>query len=165
MQTLLDEAGIELAGLTVLDICCNSGLMMALALHQGARWALGWDLPVVAQHAERILPILGANRFNVTKTKLGPDYALVDSLPEWTKPHLEGAVVFYLAAVQHIDLIEDLANVPWKALVYEGHSDDTDAFTKETYARIQSLWNAELASSTQLSDTSGTRPLAIFTRM
>ena len=125
---------------------------------------LGWDLPKVIVHSRRILALLGANRTQLFPAQLGPEYELKKDIPAWITPHLEGAVVFYLAAWHHVGLIRDLANIPWQTLVFESHQNETVDSLRETFSELMQLWQAELHSSREIADESGKRTLAIFLR-
>ena len=164
IREMLAAAERPLHGRVVLDICCNAGLMSALALNAGASWVLGWDLPKVIVHSRRILALLGANRTQLFPAQLGPEYELKKDIPAWITPHLEGAVVFYLAAWHHVGLIRDLANIPWQTMVFESHQNETVDSLRETFSELMQLWQAELHSSREIADESGKRTVAIFLR-
>ncbi len=162
--SLLASQKISLENRVVLDVCCNSGLVLALALHEGARWGLGWDLPKVIQHSRKILPALGASRTTLFPAELSPGYALSRDVPDWLSSKTEGAVLFYLAAVEHVGLIEDLGKTPWKTLIFEGHQGDSEAQLQEQFQKIEQLWGATLKKATTMNDDSGSRFLGVFTR-
>ncbi len=164
IREMLSAANRPLHDRVVLDICCNAGLMSALALNAGASWVLGWDLPNVIVHSQRILALLGANRTQLFPAQLGPEYKLTQDIPQWITPHLENSVVFYLAAWHHVGLIRDLANIPWQTLVFESHQNETVQDLQEVFADLMRLWQAELHAVREIADESGKRTLAIFLR-
>jgi hypothetical protein len=164
-HSLLQSTGIDLQGRSVLDIGCNAGMFMALALANGARMGMGWDLPEVIASAEQLQLALGNTRMLFFKAHLGSDYSLSKDVPDWAAGNLEDSIVFYLAAWRHVGFIADLANIPWRALVFEGHQGDTEEETLKNFHRIQSLWGCRLVRQDVISDGhSDTRPVALFLR-
>lgn len=162
---MLDTAGIGLAGRPVLDICCNAGMMLALSLHQGSSWALGWDLPEVAAAAEQVQLLLGNTRLQCFGARLSQDYRLSKDVPVHIRKALNGSAVFFLAAWRYVGFLEDLANIPWTVLVFEGHEKDTADDTRRNYAVMQSRWNCKLFASERMSDGDcGERDIALFVR-
>lgn len=121
IRKMLADADIAVRGRLVLDICCNSGVMSAFALAEGAGWALGWDLPPVADMSRKVLKALGFTRFNIYGRELNEDYALLADIDARLAPRLSGCVVLYLAARRHIGLLQGLKAIDWRALVFEGH--------------------------------------------
>jgi hypothetical protein len=61
--------------------------------------------------------------------------------------------------------MQDLANIPWKALFYEGHEEDTPEEWAQNCAVMQRKWNCKQAFSTRMSDGDcGARDIALFIR-
>ena len=108
-------------GRVVLDIGCNAGLMLYSALGEGAVWAMGWDRPQITDAAQQLLFSLGASRFHLQDADINPAYPLYEDIPEHIKGSLAESVVFYFSVRQHIGLLEDLQQIPWRVLLYEGH--------------------------------------------
>jgi hypothetical protein len=164
-QSLLANVGIDLEGRCVLDICCNAGMFISLALANGARMGLGWDLPEVIARTEQLQCIIGNTRALFFSAQLDTGYDLSKDIPDWIAKNIEGSIVFYLAAWRHVGFIFDLANIPWRALVFEGHQEDTEEETLENFREVESLWGCRLVNRTVISDgDSDIRPVAIFIR-
>lgn len=162
---MLLAAGVSLKDKLAMDVCCNSAMVLAYALSSGAYWGLGWDIPEVARCAKQIQLALGNTRMDVFGCTLGEEYRLLNDVPAHLRRRLDGCVVFYLAAWQHIGFIRDLANVPFKALVFEGHENDSEDDTRRCTERIVSEWRCELAGSMTIRDGHcGSRDQMLFVR-
>ena len=109
----------------MLDIGCNLGMMMAEYLRMGARWCHGWDTGEITPHAERMLLAIGCTRFSLTGAWLDGNRDLVQDLPEFLRSRLDGCIISYLAVRGTLGWMEALASIPWKAIIYEGHEDET----------------------------------------
>ena len=120
-KKMLAEHDVQVKGRVVLDICCNTGVMLTHAISDGATWGVGWDLPNVVPHSRRVMQVLGAACSTLIPAQLSSDYKISESIPDWLTRKLEGSVLFYLAAIQHVGIIEDLARIPWKTVVFEDH--------------------------------------------
>lgn len=163
IRTRLDDLGLTLSDRLVLDVGSNSGMMMHAALGEGARWALGWDRPALAEASARILQALGSTRFEITGTELDASYPLADDVPERLRPFLDEAIVFYLAVHQHIGSNQSLAEMPWRAMVFEGHQDDSDAQFESAMAPF--LRDAQVADRFWVQDSdSAPRQCALLVR-
>ncbi|MHC4400877.1 MAG: class I SAM-dependent methyltransferase, partial [Planctomycetota bacterium] len=121
----INEVGLNLTGRVVLDVGCNSGMILGSSLSAGASWGLGWDRPNVVPHAEKLLLSLGGSRFSLFGADLHPDYPLKRDVPQNLAPKLAESVVFYLSVRQHVGMLRSLERIPWRALVYEGHQRET----------------------------------------
>lgn len=164
-QSVLDAHHISYKGRVVLDVCCNSGMMLSQALRAGAEWGLGWDLPHVVTCSEKVMTAVGASRATLIPANLAPNYDLTDSIPDWLRPRLSDSVVLYLAAIQHVGVIRDLARVPWRALIWEGHQGESDADTDSYLNEMRSVWNCRVAHRDTLSDGDcGRRAFALLVR-
>jgi hypothetical protein len=162
---LLSDNGICLNGRVALDIGCNAGMMLALALSQGAAWGVGWDRAAVATQAERIQSVVGNTRLTFVPTDLDPKYQIAKDLPSWLASTGDGAVLFYLAVWRHMGFIEDVKHLPWKALVFEGHQDDSAAESAENYRTMERLWGCSVVATTTVTDgDSGSRDVALLVR-
>jgi hypothetical protein len=165
IQSLLVNAGISLTERLVLDICCNAGMFISLALANGARMGMGWDLPEVIAQAKRLQSILGNTRALLFPARLDAEYRLSKDIPTWMAKNIEGSIVFYLAAWRHVGFIADLACVPWSALVFEGHQEDTEEETQTKLSRMEDLWGCRLVSRAMITDgDSDVRPVALLVR-
>lgn len=164
-QELFEQHGIRVQDKLVLDVCCNSGMMLAQALRAGAHWGIGWDLPQVTNKSEKILSALGATRTTLISAELGPDYPIANSVPDWLQRLWGESVVFYLAAIEHVGIIEDLAQVPWRALLFEGHQGDGKRMVNDQLKQMESAWNCRIVHQGSISDGDcGTRPVALLVR-
>lgn len=153
----------ELHDRVVFDVCCNAGLMMAGALHRGARWAVGWDLPPVAAAARDLLPLLGAGRSTVIGRRLEPDVRLVDDLPPWLEA--EGSVALFLAAWHHVGFPPGVGDLPWTTLVYEGREHEDAATTNANLSTMEQRWGCRATASRVITDgLCGPRPLVRLER-
>lgn len=160
----LREADLDLHGRVVLDIGCNSGLMLQAALSAGARWGLGWDRPAVVGHAEELLLSLGASRFHLYGADLHPAYRLEDDIPARLIPALPEAVVFFLSVRQHVGVLQSLQQIPWRLLVYEGHQGEDLRGLPDILAPLLGA-NVRCVSSSLVADgDSGPRPIALVRR-
>ena len=161
----LRRAGISVEDRLVLDVGCNSGMMLAEALDAGAAWGLGWDLPEIAAIGRRLLAAMGFTRFDLFDASLGPDYRLADDVPEHLVGRLDGCVVLYLAIRHHVDFVADLADLPWSALVYEGSELETAEELPETLAPLRDRCDFEITAAYDYRDGEGrSRPLALLVR-
>jgi len=165
IRALLARHHISLEDRVVLDVCCNSGMMLCHALTAGAHWGIGFDLPQVVAQAARIMAVLGTGRTTLIPATLSPDTPLSSLIPRWLQAHWNRAIVLYLAAVEHVGIIADLGNIPWKALVFEGHQRETQAQVEKWLDDIRTRWNCSLAYQGSISDGDcGSRTLALFVR-
>jgi hypothetical protein len=130
----LTGAGVSIQDRLVLDIGCNIGMMMGQYLKLGARWCHGWDRSHLTPHTEGLLLALGCTRFSTTGTDIAANQPLVENLPPFLRQYLDGCVISYLAVRGHLGWLDELARIPWKFLIYEGHEGETrEDF--EQYAR------------------------------
>ena len=164
-EKLLGLHGVALKSRVVLDVCCNSGMMMAHALSRGADWCVGWDLPSVIPHTKRILHTLGAGRSSLISAELNPDYRIAETIPGWIKPKLDDSVVFYLAAIEHVGIVRQLAAVPWKTMLFEGHQGVCPSEEEHQLREIQEQLDCCLIAKRKISDGDcGSRTVALFSR-
>jgi hypothetical protein len=162
---MLEKQEVQVEGKVVLDVCCNTGVMLAQAIGDGAAWGIGWDLPKVVPHSRRILQLLGAACSTLVPAQLSPDYQISASVPEWLKEKMAGSVLFYLAAIQHVGIILDLVNIPWKTVLFEDHERTTDKQANDNLRKIQAAWRCQLVWRGRISDGDcGSRSVAILQR-
>lgn len=163
LEALLAAHDVDFRDRVVFDVCCNAGLMMTGALHRGARWAVGWDLPQVAAAATKLLPLLGASRSTVIGRTLDDDAHLPDDLPPWL--HAGDAVCLFLAAWHHVGFPPGVGALPWKYLVYEGREHETAETTAANIATMEERWGATALSTKTASDgLCGPRPVVLLVR-
>ena len=125
IHRLLLEQGVALHNRLVLDIGCNAGVMLHHALSAGAWWGLGWDRPAVVRQARAVADVLGFSRLHFAPADLNEQYEFTASIPGSLRRHLPDAVVFFLAMRQYTGIPGSLVDVPWRALVYEGHQGES----------------------------------------
>jgi hypothetical protein len=162
---MLAESGLDVAERLVLDVGCNAGMMLAAALADGASWGVGWDLPVISQRAEALLLALGYSRFDLIGRALSERYELGPDLPPHVSPLMNDSLVLYLAIREHIGFVADLAELPWRALVYEGAETESAAGLEEALAPLRQRATFRVASAADFREGEGlARPLAILIR-
>ncbi len=141
---MLEGAGINFDKRLVLDICCNSGIMSSMALSEGALWALGWDIPQVTDVTMELQRSLGFSRIDLIGAFLSKDYSLLADIDNRLKPYLSESIIFYFSAIKHIGLLTELAIIPWRVLLFEGHesrnqqnySSEISFFENECHSRL-----------------------------
>ena len=142
IKNLLADADMDVNNRLLLDICCNTGMMLSMSLSEGALWGIGWDLPQVAETAIQLQRSLGYSRIDIIKASLSSDYSLLADIDERFISYLNESIVFYLAAYKHIGLISELSKIPWRVLIFEGHEDDP----QEGYTNISTFFEKECSS-------------------
>jgi hypothetical protein len=125
LNALLDQAGVSVQNRLVLDVGCNIGMMMGQYLKLGALWCHGWDQDVVVPHTERLLYALGCTRFSTSGGVITRSIGLREQIPCHVKQHLNGCAISYLAIRGHVDWLEELKEIPWAFMIYEGHEGET----------------------------------------
>jgi hypothetical protein len=162
---LLSSADVTVNDRVVLDVGCNAGLMLAATLAGGARWGLGWDLPDVAHHAQRVLGALGCTRADIFGAELNPDYDLAAQVPEHVRPALDDSLVLYLAIRHHVGFLKSLGAMPWRVMVYEGGETESVARLDEVLEELRSLCDFRVAAAVDFRDSESlARPLAVLIR-
>jgi len=167
IEAMLARNRVQLDRRVVFDVCCNSGMMMYGSLARGAHWAFGWDLPAVAEAADRVLPLLGSGRSSVFGRQLGLDTDLRADLPEWAAQwsRAHGAVCLFLAAWHHIDFPPGVGELPWTELIYEGQENEPAEITQKNLATMAERWRARELERIVIRDgLCGPRPLALLRR-
>jgi hypothetical protein len=161
----LDGAGLGFAGRVVLDIGCNSGMMLHSALAAGARWGLGWDRAAVVHHASDLLLSLGTSRFHLYGADLDPSYRLENDIPTRLQPDLSEAIVLFLSVRQHVGVLDSLQRIPWRVLVYEGHQGEGLDGLPAMLEPLRRDGGVRCLSSAMVSDGhSEARPIALLVR-
>lgn len=167
LEPLLEAHGASLCGRVVFDVCCNAGLMMAGALHRGARWVVGWDLPPVAAAARELLPLLGAGRSTVVGRALQEPASLIDDVPSHVHAPGQAAdgVCLFLAAWHHVGFPAGVGELPWRWLVYEGREHEEAAITDANVATMEARWQCRAVASQVIADgLCGPRPVVLVAR-
>lgn len=165
LSNLLRRGGVDPSGRVVLDLCCNSAMMISACLAQGAYWGIGWDLPTVAPVASRLQYALGNTRMTLIPAHLNEKYPLAGDFPTWLQGRMKEGIVLFLAAWRHIGFPDALASIPWHGLVFEGHETDTPAETESTLRRMEEKWNCRVAIREEIVDGDcGSRSLALLVR-
>ena len=165
LTRLLQTANVSIKDRVVFDVGCNIGMMMALYLKMGARWAHGWDRPHVVPHTERLLLALGCTRFSTTGTDITESYELTKHIPPFLAKQLEGCVVSYLAVRAHLGWLKALERLPWSFLVYEGHEGETRGDFESYIRDFNQMVAVDVAAVDEYLDgDSDTRTMAILRR-
>jgi hypothetical protein len=165
IRSLLAENQIDIKGRVMLDIGCNTGMMLAGALSDGALWGVGWDRPQVIHHAEAIAGALGYTRLDFFPRELGKDSPLPQEIPPHLRLSLDRSIVFYLAIRHHIGFIDALRELPWQALVYEGAQNETGEELKDIISEFKSMVPCDVVHAGQSADGDCVdRPLLLFVR-
>jgi hypothetical protein len=165
IKNLLASKNITVDKRLILDICCNSGMMLSMPLTEGALWGLGWDLPEIAEAALQLQRALGFSRVDLIKASLSPNYSLLADIEQRFSSYLNECIVFYLAAYDHIGLIAELAEIPWRVLFFEGH----ETINKDNYINVTNFMvegcRSQLVKDIDIRDgDSQTRHLYMFMR-
>jgi hypothetical protein len=164
MTEMMARHGAGFEGRVVLDVCCNSGMMMGEALARGARWSVGWDLPEVAAAADDLLTVLGAGRSEVHGVVIDDDTAFAAGVPDWLDA--DDSVCLFLAAWHHVRFPPGVGDLPWTWLVYEGQENENPSHTRDNIATMETRWSCRLVDQSTHSDgICGPRPLALFERV
>jgi hypothetical protein len=167
IEGLLARHRVRLDRRIVFDVCCNSGMMMHGSLNRGAHWAFGWDLPAVAQAADRLLPLLGSGRSTVFGRQIGLDSDFRADLPEWAARWCEahGGIGLFLAAWHHVDFPPGVGDLPWTSLIYEGQENEDTETTDKNVATMAERWRARELERLIIRDgICGPRPLVLLHR-
>jgi hypothetical protein len=166
LKRLLATANISLKDRMVFDVGCNIGMMMALYLKMGARWAHGWDRTHVAPHTEKLLLALGCTRFSTTGTDITESYDLTKDLPSFLSSGLEGCIVSYLAVRFHLGWLKSLQQIPWSFMIYEGHEGESREDFETYIEEFNKMIAVEVAAVEDYFDgDSDKRTLAILRRL
>lgn len=144
LGTLMDSAGLSVKNRMVLDIGCNTGMMMAQYLKMGATWCHGWDNEQVVPHTDALLFALGCTRFSTTGALIDEKRALEEDLPDFAKALLTGCVISYLAIRYHVGWLEALGRIPWSFMIYEGHQYESREQCETFLGELRELVDVEV---------------------
>ena len=163
---ILEENNISLKEKLILDIGCNTGMILANCLAKGAWWGIGLDRPHVIKHARIILNLLGFSRVNLFSAQLNKNTKLNYYIPTWIDDNkIENCIIFYLAVRGHFGFISTLYSMPWKVLIYEGHQDEKIEDTKKYLNDFASKSKSSLQICQMYEDSTTTpRPIALLIR-
>lgn len=163
---MLRENEILMEGKLVLDIGCNIGMILAKGLAEGAWWGVGFDKPEIIKHTRKILSLLGFSRVDLYGVMLDEKTILNKYIPEWIETSkIKNSLIFYLAVHKHIGFISDLYSMPWKALIYEGHQNETLEETSKHLEDFSSKAKANVKVCQMYKDATTTpRPIALLIR-
>jgi hypothetical protein len=162
---LMKKAGVSVENRLVLDIGCNIGMMMAQYLKLGALWCHGWDQEVVVPHTEKLLYALGCTRFSTTGGSITQSIDLQSSLGSHLKANLNGCVISYLAIRGHVDWLNDLKEIPWAFMIYEGHEGETTQQSLNYLDELKKSVSFRIAAQGEYADgDSEPRTVAIVVR-
>lgn len=161
----LDALDLGVRDRLVLDVGCNAGMMLGAALADGAAFGVGWDRPEIAELGRRLLGGLGYTRFALVGADLGEHHRLAPDVPPGPAALLDGCVVLYLAIRHHVGFVADLADLPWRVLVYEGGEEETAGALETTLAPLRERCAFTIADRRDYRDGEGRpRPLAVLVR-
>jgi hypothetical protein len=167
LDALLERHQVRFEGRAVFDICCNSGMMMHGALARGGHWAFGWDLPAVAEAADRLLPLIGAGRTTLFGRQLDLDTEFGADLPAWAMAwgHAHGGIALFLAAWHHIGFPPEIAALPWTHMIYEGSENEAEQTTAANLATMAERWGVHELERVIIRDgICGPRPVLLLAR-
>jgi hypothetical protein len=162
---LLERAHVSIERKVVFDFGCNLGLMGAEYLRRGVRWMHGWDRPEVVEAARKVLLSIGCTRFSLTGGALDHNSDLAAAVPAHLRSvDNDGAIVSYLSVRGHFGWLHGLSALPWRYMLYEGHSEDRQI---ETYITdLNAQIPVRLLTTDRVSDgVGGTRDIAIIERL
>ncbi|MEI8321164.1 MAG: hypothetical protein WCG05_04045 [Alphaproteobacteria bacterium] len=159
LKKLLIESNITLENKFIIDVGCNLGLMGAQYLKEGAAWLHGFDFPQVVPYAEKVLLSIGCTRFSLTGIKLSKEVSLKKHL----SMQLKGCVISYLAIRGHIGWIEELSDIPWEFMIYEGHENEDLEMNKNFLKELNKIKPCHVLTDGWISDAnSAPRYIAIL---
>jgi hypothetical protein len=162
---LLATANLSVDRRVVMDIGCNAAMMLASALADGASWGLGWDRPQITAAARRVQAVLGNSRLDLIGANVDDAFPLLDSVPTPVRGQLDDGVVLFLAVWRWLGFLPQIASLPWKALVFEGHQADSADEHEANLKRMEDQWRCRVvARSAVLDGDSQPRPLALLVR-
>jgi hypothetical protein len=167
LDGLLARHQVRFDGRAVFDICCNSGMMMHGALARGGHWAFGWDLPAVAEAADRLLPLIGAGRTTLFGRQLDLDTEFDADLPAWAMQwgRAHGGVALFLAAWHHIGFPARIGALPWTHMIYEGSENEADETTAANLVTMAERWGVRELERVIIRDgICGPRPVLLLAR-
>jgi SAM-dependent methyltransferase len=165
MSGLLAEQDVSVRDRLVLDVGCNAGMMLAATLADGAAWGVGWDRPAVARRGRELLLGLGFSRHDLIPGELDPDRPLAAEVPPHLRERLDGAIVLYLAIRHHVGWLRALAEIPWRALLYEGGEQESVATLEDSLRGLRELCDFDVAAAVDFRDGEGDpRPVAVLVR-
>lgn len=121
LRQLMESVGLTVRGKLVLDFGCNTGIMMAQYLRDGAKWCHGWDRAHITSHSEELLLALGCTRFSTTGGDIESSLDPQQNLPAFLNESLNGCVISYLAVLAHFGWLEAIGRIPWSFLIFEAH--------------------------------------------
>ena len=121
IRQLMKDAGVTVRDKLVLDFGCNTGMMMAQYLLEGAKWCHGWDRANITTHTEELLYSLGCTRFSTTGGDIELSLDPKQTLPAFIHESLDGCVINYLAVWGHFGWLEALGRIPWSFMIFEAH--------------------------------------------
>ena len=162
--SLLEKNNISIKEKIILDIGCNLGLTSAQYLKHGARWVHGWDLDGIIEHTKHMLLGVGCTRFSLTGKRLNADTSIKEDVP----PFLRGEDVFisYLAIRKHIGWLKDLAHIPWRYMLYEGHPGESDEETTRLCKELDEIVKIRVIAQSVIRDAnSPSRMIAVIERL
>jgi hypothetical protein len=162
--SLLEENDISLKEKIIFDIGCNLGLTSAQYLKHGARWVHGWDLREVVEHSMRVLLGVGCTRFSLTGRRLNMDTNIQEDIPPFLRG--EEVVISYLAVRRHIGWLKDLAHIPWRYMLYEGHPGESKEETSKLLKEMDGIVKTQVLAWSVVRDAnSPSRVIAVIERL
>ena len=150
----IQRQGASIEGSVVLDIGCNAGMILYSALIDGAAWTVGWDRPIVAAAARRLLLSLGMTRFDIVGQEISPETDFCSALPLFVAPDRD-SILFFLSMRKHIGFPDGVKNIPFKYMVYEDHYGESLSNVKNYLKEIEHGWDLRIDQITSYRDGDG----------
>jgi hypothetical protein len=139
INQLMESCGVSVKDRVVLDVGCQTGLLMAQYLRFGARWCHGWGQSSVIPHTERLLLALGCTRFSMTAKDRTQLPSLPDDLPSFLEPAIDDCVISYQAARERFSCLQAVMSSPWSFIIYEGKRGETRQDLQERVEQLNAL--------------------------
>lgn len=158
----LKEQGVSIEGTIILDIGCDTGMMIYSALADGVAWVIGWDRPVVAAAARKLLLALGMTRFDIIDQDISSDTDFSSLLPKNVYSNTN-VILLFLAGRGNTELPDSVGKLPFKYMIYTSHRTLTD--TKSYLKDIVDGWGLQIVDLSSYQDkNSRGRSMAILRR-
>jgi hypothetical protein len=156
----LQRQEVSVEGSVVFDIGCNAGMIMYLALTDGAAWAVGWGRPAVAAAARKLLLSLGMTRFDILGQNISSDTDFPSTLPLNVKLS-KNSILFFLAIRKYVGFPDSVKDLPFKYMVYEDDEGESLSDVKNYLKEIVDGWGLRIVDVTSYIDGDSKRERVI----